>query len=63
MSFHAKIYRAGSGEFLAALRVSGRSLRDAEDNAVSKLALLLRANPRDLDVRKLHQVVAERRAA
>lgn len=62
MSWHAKVYRAGSGEFLAALRVKGRSLMEAEERAVSIMALMLRADPRELVVRHLAQLAEQRRA-
>lgn len=63
MSWTARVYHATTGEFLAVLNVRGRSLREAEANVVGKVALLLRANPADLDVRKLAQIAEQRRAA
>lgn len=63
MSWTAKVYHATSGEFLAVLTTRAQTMREAESNVVSKLALLLRANPADLDVRRLHQSAEGRRPA
>jgi len=56
MSWRAKIYRADTREFLAALTTRGQTLRDAETRAVSITALMLRADPRTLVVRHLAQL-------
>lgn len=56
MSWRAMVYRADTGEFLAALTTRGQTLRDAETRAVSLTALMLRADPRTLVVRHLAQL-------
>lgn len=63
MSFHAKIYARGSGRFLLAMRVGARSLREAEEVAKCRASFFLRGDPRDLDVRRLHQVADHKEAA
>lgn len=55
MSWRAQVFHATSGQFLAAVNARGQTIREAEFNVVSKLALLLRANPAELDVRRLAQ--------
>lgn len=55
MSWKTQVYHATSGQFLAAVNARGQTIREAEFNVVSKLALLLRANPAEMDVRRLAQ--------
>ena len=62
MSWKAKVYHSDSGQFLAALNVGGRNLREAEDSAVAITALLMRADPRKIVVRHLAQLAQQRRA-
>lgn len=62
MSWRAKVYHATSGEFLAALSIKGRTMRDAENHAVAVTALMLRADPHKLVVRHLAQLAEQRRA-
>lgn len=62
MSWQARVFHADSGQFLAALRVGGRDMREAEGRATSKVALLLRADPSKLLVRHLAQLAEPRRA-
>lgn len=55
MSYHARIHDLTTGEFLLACRVEASDLHDAESTAIYHAALALTCNPRDMDVRHLHQ--------
>jgi len=54
MSWKALVYDLVTGAFLASLTVKAADLRGAEDVAISKTALALRADPRRLVVKHLH---------
>ena len=55
MSWTAKIWDLETGHFLARLTVKAGDLHKAEERAIAKTALVLRADPRRLTVRQLHQ--------
>ena len=55
MSWRAKVYDVVSGAFLASLTVQATDMHKAEAAAISKTSLVLRADPRRLTVRQLHE--------
>ena len=56
MSYHARIYSRATGAFLLALTVRARSIGEAEDRARAVASYELRGDPRDMDVRRLHEL-------
>ncbi len=62
MSWRARVFHATSGAFLAALNVRAASMLEAEQAAISKVALLLRGHPAEMDVRHLAQLPTVRRS-
>jgi hypothetical protein len=55
MSWRAKIWDLETGHFLASLTVKANDMHQAEARAIAKTSLVLRADPRRLTVRQLHQ--------
>lgn len=55
MSFLAKIHFRSSGKFALSVHTAADSLSDAEDKALAIACFHLRADPRELEARHVHQ--------
>jgi hypothetical protein len=55
MGFQASIHDLHTGRFLLHCSVEARNLHEAENEAIARGAHALRANPQDVEVRRLHQ--------
>lgn len=55
MSYFGKVYSRSSGAFLTNCRVSASSLVEAERSVIAIASLHVKGDPRDLDVRELHE--------
>jgi hypothetical protein len=58
MSFRAHVHDLATGCFLLRFIVEARDLHEAENTAIAKAAQAMRAHPREMEVRQLHQCFA-----
>ncbi len=55
MSYQAHVHELSSGRFLFRFNVEARNLHEAENTAISRAARAVKAHPREMEVRQLHQ--------
>ena len=58
MSFRAHVHDLATGCFLLRFIVEAQDLHEAENTAIAKAAQAMRAHPREMEVRQLHQCFA-----
>lgn len=60
MSYLASIHDLNTGRFLMRCSVEAHDLHEAEQVAISKVALAVKGRPHEMDVRHLHQCAMHR---
>ncbi len=55
MSYQASIHDLTTGRFLLRFLVEAQNLHEAEKEAITKGALTMKAHPREIEVRRLHE--------
>lgn len=55
MTYQASIHNLSTGRFLMQCSVEGHDLREAEDAAIARVSMRSSTDPREVEVRHLHQ--------
>ncbi len=55
MSYQASIHDLTTGRFLLRFKVEAQNIHEAEEAAITKGALTVKAHPCEIEVRRLHE--------